>query len=120
MNSQDLVSGLNASLARCGEDVILRRVTSGVNNDITVRAFVRAVSPEQLMAGVKQDNSNVIISPTEIIDNGWPGTVSDISDVRVPTTNDWLVIAGRPRKIEFVAPIYVAGGLVRMDIRVTG
>lgn len=120
MTPAEHIADLNAALAEDGEDIILRRVTSGVNNDVTVRAFVRGVSPEQLIAGVKQDNSNVIISPTEIIDNGWPGTVSDVSDVRVPTTNDWLVIAGRPRKIEFVAPIYVAGELVRMDIRVTG
>lgn len=120
MSAAEQIATLDEVLAEYGEDVVLRRVTSGVNNDITCRASVRAVSPEQLMAGVKQDNSNVIISPTEIIDNGWPGTASDVSDVRVPNTNDWLVIAGRPRKIEFVAPIYVAGELVRMDIRVTG
>jgi len=114
------IADLDAALAEDGEDVILRRITAGVNNDIIVRAFVRAVSPEQLMAGVSQDNSNVIISPTEIIDNGWPGTFSAITDVRVPTTNDWMVIAGRVRKIGFAAPIYVSGELVRMDIRVTG
>lgn len=120
MSAAEEIASLDAALAEDGEDVILRRVTSGVNNDITVRAFVRGVSPEQLAAGVKQDNSNVIVSPSEIIEFGWPGTVSDVSDVRVPTTNDKMVIAGRPRQIEFVAPIYVGGELVRMDIRVIG
>lgn len=113
----DHVADLDAALAEDGEDVILRRSSFG---DLTVRAFVRAVSPEQLAAGVKQDNSNVIISPTEIIAAGWPGTVSETEDTRVPKLSDKLVIAGRVRQIEFVAPIYVAGELVRMDIRVTG
>lgn len=114
------IAALDAALAAHGEDIVLRRTTSGVNNDITVRAFVRGVSPEQLMAGVKQTNSNVIISPTEIINNGWPGTASDVSDVRIPTTNDKLLIAGQQRQIEFAAPIYVAGDLVRINIMVRG
>lgn len=111
------VADLDAALAEDGENVVLRR--TGVT-DLTVRAFVRGVSPEQLAAGVKQDNSNVIISSTEIIEAGWPGTVSDTEDTRVPKLSDKLVIASRVRQIEFVAPIYVAGELVRMDIRVTG
>lgn len=114
------IADLDVALAEDGEDIILRRITAGVNTDVTCRAFVRGVSPEQLAAGVNQDNSNVIISPTEIIGAGWPGTTLIAGDARVPTSNDWLVIAGRLRKIGFVAPIYVAGELVRMDIRVTG
>lgn len=111
------IADLDAALAEDGEDITLRRSSI---TDLTVRAFVRGISPEQLAVGIKQDNSNVIISPSEIIANGWPGTVSDTIDVRVPTTNDKMVIAGRTRQIEFVAPIYVGGELVRMDIRVTG
>lgn len=120
MGAADHVSDLDRAMAEDGEDVILRRTASGTDTDVTCRAFVRGVSPEQLAAGVKQDNSNVILSPSEIIDAGWPGTVSDLVDSRVPTTNDWIVIAGRVRKIGFVAPIYVGGELVRLDIRVTG
>jgi hypothetical protein len=120
MSATDEIAALDAALAEDGEDIVLRRTVSSVNTDVTCRAFVRAVSPEQLMAGVKQDNSNVIISPTEIIASNWPDTTSDLVDVRVPTTNDWLIIAGRTRKIGFVAPIYLGGELVRMDIRVTG
>ena len=116
----DLIDTLDEFLAEYGEDVILRRVISGSNVDVTCRASVRAISAELLAAGVKQDNSTVVLSPTEINDTGWPGDLSATIDSRVPTTNDKVVIGGRVRQIEFAAPTYVSGELVRMDIRVTG
>jgi hypothetical protein len=122
MTPAEIVASLDAALAEDGEDIILRRTVSGVNTDVTCRAFVRAVSAEQLMAGVSQDNSNVIISPTEIINNGWPGTstLPDSQDARVPVTTDKLVIAGKSRAIKTAQPIYVAGELVRINIMVLG
>jgi hypothetical protein len=116
----DLIDTLDEFLAEYGEDVILRRTTSGTNTDVTCRASVRPVSAEMLAAGIKQDNSVVVLSPTEIISTGWPGDMSATIDSRVPTIGDKVVIAGRVRQIEFSAPIYVAGELVRIDLRVTG
>lgn len=122
MSAAEEVTALNVALAEDGEDIILRRVTSGVNNDVTCRAFVRGVSDQQLIAGVSQDNSNVIISPTQIIENDWPGvsTLPASQDDRVPTTTDKLVIAGKVRAIKSALPIYVTGELVRINIMVLG
>lgn len=122
MSAAEEITALDTALAEDGEDIILRRTVSGVNTDVTCRAFVRGVSAQQLMAGISQDNSNVIISSTEIIDNGWPGTstLPDSQDARVPATTDKLVVAGKSRAIKSAQPIYVAGELVRINIMVLG
>jgi hypothetical protein len=122
----DSVARLDAALARKGQDVIIRRPTNGAAAvvNVTCRAFVRGVSAEDLIAGIKQDNSTVIISPTQLIAAGFPGTnfgnVPDTQDRTVPTTNDKCIINGKVRSIDAVMPIYIDGTLVRIDMRVLG
>mgnify|MGYP000520537703 CR=1 FL=1 len=101
-----------------------------ITNAELVEAFNRYVDQEnarladEIAAGITQDTSNVIISPTEINAEGWPGDnltgVSELLDRRVPNTRDQIVIAGKTRQVIAAAPIYVAGELVRISLRVKG
>lgn len=124
----DLLASLDAHLAARGTDITLRRVTgsapSTVNHDITVRAAVRSYSPEELVGDIKQTDSQVIMSPTQILAAGWPGTgevpSATVADPTLPRRLDRVVIAGRVRNIEVVDPIYVGNELVRLELRVLG
>lgn len=126
MTAAQDVADLDAALAEDGEDIEIHRLigTQQIPVKVKCRAFVRGVTAEQMAAGVKQDTSNVVISPTEIIQKGWPGPNSSATpttaDRRVPKLGDKAVIAGKARNIEVALPIYVDGVLVRIDMRVQG
>ena len=125
----DYVASLDEALAYAGEDIILRRIVGTGNAtvvvDVTVRASVRAFRPDELVGTIVQSDSQVIISPTQIIAAQWPGgqPVSGAihqADPRVPKIGDKAIIQGRIRNITFVKPILVAGELVRIELTVAG
>jgi hypothetical protein len=91
---------------------------------------VRNYDAKELIGPITQDQSEVILSPTEIIRKGWPGPeiltagstpkAPTAQDRRVPIKGDKVVIAGKPRAIEVSTPKYVDGELVRITLRVLG
>lgn len=111
----DLIDALNRALARAGEDVVLRRNTGTptvpVNTDVTCRAAVRSPTAQELVAGYTQTDSVVILSPSEATAASWPLPVRK---------GDRVLIQGRFRAVESVNPIFVAGELVRINLRVLG
>jgi|SRR5579885_1059441 len=113
------IAALDEALAAVGEDIVLRRVVgedpSTTNIDVTCRAVVRTFEPEELVGGIAQTMSKVIISPSEISAAGWPGVTPNI-----PQRLDQVVIAGRVKDIEAVDPIYVRGVVVRIELQVLG
>jgi hypothetical protein len=113
------IAALDEALATVGEDIVLRRVNgedpNTTNVDVTCRAVVRTFEPEELVGGIAQTVSRVIISPTEINAVGWPE-----SGPNIPRRLDQVIIAGRIKDIEAVDPIYVGGRLVRIELRVLG
>ncbi len=119
------LAALDRALARAGETVILRRTTGTtpqVSFDVECKAMVRGYRPEELVGGITQTDSLVILSPTSIERAQWPGAQSPsaFGDVRVPKKGDKVVIQGRTRNVEAVGPIYVRGELVRIELRVLG
>lgn len=127
----DLVSSLDRAIAETGEDFILRRVTgagaSVTNTDVTCRGRIDAASTEQVAAGIKASDLNVILSPTQINEAGWPGTTDATPapfsvDPRIPRENgaDKAIIRGVLRQIVFCKPFFVGGELVRIELRVSG
>lgn len=123
MSASDAIRDLDTALATDGEDIELHRLigTQAIPIKVTCRAFVRGYAPSQLSGEIIQGDSSVIISPSEIIRSGWPGSSTQkASDKRVPLKNDKCLIAGRIRNIEAVAPIYIDGELVRIDMHVRG
>lgn len=121
-------AALDEALAEAGEDVVLRRVV-GVNVqnniDVTCRAFVRQYTPQPLVDTIIQGDSLVIMSATQILAAQWPGGLpvsgpAPSPDPRVPRKNDKILVAGRIRNVEAVAPTYLSNQLVRLDIQVRG
>lgn len=128
------IADLNYVLNLDGEFVELRRyygtqlIPVSVTCRASVRSSVRSTDNRELEAGIAQGQSDVIISPSEIIAAGWPGPwtpsqsepVNPGTDRRVPRKGDALIIKGRKRNIEVSEPIYVDDELVRIKLTVLG
>lgn len=126
-HSEREIRELDKSLQEDGEDIVLRRVvgtTNRVFNDVTCRAFVRGYAPNELIAGITQQDSKVILSPTQINRAQWPGgqPPNTPGDPRIPSKNrgDKAIIAGKERTIESATGIPIDGELVRIEMRVLG
>lgn len=119
------IAALDRAVARTGETIILRR-TTGTNPqtwiDVELMAVVRGYKPVELVGGLAQTDAFVALSPTDINRAQWPGgqSPSATGDARVPRKGDRVVMQGRARNVETVAPIYVRGELVRVEMRVIG
>lgn len=123
----EAIAHLDAALARSGEDIVLQRLTLGPGGaqipfSVDCRALVRGYEPHELVNGITEQDAKVILSPTEIERAQWPGpAVGDVAgDRRVPRNGDRMIIAGRARRVEAAAPLYMAGVLVRIEARVQG
>lgn len=122
------IARLDHSLAQHGEWFILRRtvgVASPINIDVKCRAKIDDYAPNELVGGVVQTDSKVIMSPSQITEAQWPGgTVPALPpfniDQRIPRIGDKAIIGGKLRNIAFVNPITVGDELVRIEMRVSG
>jgi hypothetical protein len=127
------LAALDEALEIAGEDVIIRRIYGQAprtnNVDVTVRAAVRTFQPSELLGGIAQTDSKVIVSPTDITAAQWPGgemPSPTVADPTIPKITDRIVIQGRVRTIAVVQPIYMEDEstglreLVRIEMRVLG
>jgi hypothetical protein len=120
-----MISRLDASLAKHGENCTLRRKEGSplVEKDVTVRASVRGLRADDLIGTATQAWSKAVISMTQILAGGWPEghTVTPGAvDPRLPRPNDFLVVKGKARQIMFADPIAVDGTVVRVNLTVAG
>jgi hypothetical protein len=81
---------------------------------------VRGYAPQELVGGIAQTDAHVIMSPTQIIAAGWTSGRPANEDQRVPLKGNRAFIAGKARNVEAAVGIYVAGELVRIEMRVLG
>lgn len=121
MTPAEAIDALDRALARCGEDIVLRR--TGV--DLPVRAHVRTFRQEELTGGVMLGDLKVILSPTGLDDADWlaaipAGTPPFDPDRRVPRRNEKAIVQGRLRNVENPMPIMMGGELVRIELVVRG
>lgn len=121
------IADLDAALAETGQTITLRRLTLGPNGvqipfSVDCAAAVRGYAPNELVNGITQQDSKVILSPTEITRAGWPGPamVPTTLDRRVPLKNDKVIIDGRVRNVEAAIGVSVGSELVRLEIQVKG
>lgn len=122
------IRDLDAALTADGEDVVLRRVVGSstatqVFNNVTCRAFVRGFSPSELNASITQQDSKVVLSPTQINTAQWPGGQPVQSgqfqaDPRIPNKNrgDLCFIGGRRHSVEAAKGIFMGDTLIRIDM----
>lgn len=131
MTPEEVIADLDHSLDEDGQDVVLQCFTLGPSGlqipySVTVRAFVRGIIPrtaDELVQGITQDQSSVIMSPTQINAKNWPGpdtTGIAVVDRRIPSKNrkDKIVINGKPRSVEAGVGVYLQNELVRIEARV--
>lgn len=127
----DLIAALDDALAETWEDFILRRVVgtgaSVANIDVPCRGRIDGMKTEEIAAGLKATDLNVIFSPTQINNAQWPGGTIPIPppfnvDPRIPRENgaDKAIVRGRLCQIAFVKPFVIGGELVRIEMRVSG
>ncbi len=125
-----LLAQLDRRLAQRGEMIYLRR-TVGLNQSYVqcrIPALVRALNVEQLIGNITQQNYVLIISPTEIYRQQWPGgkppaTTGGIiapSDQTTPSTADKLYLRGAEKAVQRVAPVFDRGECIRIEINVLG
>lgn len=128
-----LLAQLDRRLARRGETIQLRR-TVGTSNQSYVQcelpAIVRALTVEQLIGNITQQNFFLIISPTHIIRQQWPGGktpgaassggIIAPSDPRIPNTTDSVYVRGMQKVVQRVAPVFDRGKCIRIELTVLG
>lgn len=131
MSAQEEIAELDRALMLDGQDIVLRHVTGStaatqVSVDVTCRAFVRGFAPEELVSGITQQDSRVVLSSTQIDAALWPGAPAvlafDDPDPRVPNKNrgDLCYIDGRKHSIESARGVTIDATLVRLDMVVRG
>ncbi len=113
------IAALDQQLAAHGQGVQLRRfpAASDVPVDLPCRAFVRGYTADELVGGIMQTDSKFILSPSQIISAAWPGAVEGEP---WPVIGDWLIVLGRPRRIEHAQPVVLADVVVRIEGRIRG
>jgi hypothetical protein len=124
----DKIARLDASLAKKGEDVVLRRLIGGVSKAVTVRTHVRNfhLSASDIVTGISKVPFVVIMSLTQIRAAGWPvGAPAPAAppfnvDSAIPVIGDTVIIKGVVRTVRAVDPRAVNGAIVRIQMIVEG
>lgn len=122
---EGIISRLDAALERRKLTVTLQRITIGpgaaqIPFSVECPASVRDYKAQELIGGIIQGDSEVIISPTPIIAGQWTSGATGAVDNRVPIKGNRVIIAGRPRSVLAVDPTYVGETLVRIAMTVRG
>jgi hypothetical protein len=106
MSAADMIARLDASLARCGQTVTVKKHDSA--GTATVMAHVRPAKEDEIAGLVQQVWLKVILSPT------------GLSGVLPLRKGDKITVDGRDRQIEFPRTLKVADVLVRLEPLVAG
>jgi hypothetical protein len=126
VNPEDYIADLDAELAEGGHSIKLLRMDAGaMAQEVTCQALVRGYAAHELVGGITVKDSRVILSPTEIISASWKSFVlpegkMSAQDPSVPVKGNTALIDGKVRNVEAAGGIYVAGQLVRIEMRVLG
>ena len=110
---------LQRFLVDYGQDVVLKRRvgTTAAYDEVTVRAHVSQFEPDELVAGITQQDTKVILSQAEILAAGWPQTTGGSA---WPRNGDFMVINGAQRAVTAGAPHVTGALIVRLNATVRG
>jgi hypothetical protein len=126
-----LLAQLDRRLARRGEQIYLRRTVGSSNQSFVqcrIPALVRALTVEQLIGNITQQNYFIICSPTHINEQQWPGGKTPAAtggiiaptDPRLPITTDTVFLRGASKAMVRVAPVFDRGECIRIEFYVLG
>ena len=117
MTPAQAIAQLDRKLAGIGEDIVLIRGQGPTAARVTCRAKVSGFQNDELVGDLAQQDSLVIMSPTQIVAAGWPGAGLGVS---TPIKGDRLRIQGFAKIVIGAAAVQLAGRTVRIEIRVRG
>jgi hypothetical protein len=114
-------AALDDALAAAGEDIVLRRRTVVgdvvADVDVTCRARIDTVKADEIAGTVSISDLKLIISPTALMANNWPGG----GEPPVPRPTDFVVARGKLRQIKTVDPKYIGDeDLCRINLVAAG
>lgn len=114
MSPEQAIAALDRALQSTGEDVVLRRILQhqgrkSSHHDVNIRAMVRGSASYDFAGGIQLDQGSIIISPTEVVNNQWCWPIKK---------RDLIIFDNRPRVVEDVTTVKVAGVIVRYDVEV--
>ena len=108
------IASLDRQLAQNSQTVILRRYTgvgaARVSADTAVRAFVRDYQPDELVGGITQGDTQIVLSPTDVLAGGGA----------MPQKGDQIIIDGKLRMIVAAPPVRVGNVVARINLQVKG
>lgn len=108
----EVIARLDESLARTGEDVVIRHFTGTGNPrpkvEIAARAFIRPLEAAELVGNIDSTFSKVIMSPT--------GKASILPLVK----GDKILVDGRERNIEIPKLIRFQNQIARIVLMIGG
>ncbi len=113
------IAKLDRMLAQRGEDVVLRRRRTDNNAFVSVicRAKVSGFQADPLVGAEVQQESLVIMSPTQILAAGWPGVENGLA---TPLKGDSMMIQGFPKTVTGATQVRHQNVTVRIEVRVKG
>lgn len=116
MNKQ--IAALDRAIARHGQTVILSREgAEETGYEAEIPAWVRGANAVQLTESTRQQDRNVIISPTDLEAAQWPDV---LAESRVPRNGDRVFIDGAWCRVEQAEGLFGPGGLIRVNLVVRG
>ena len=117
------ISRLDRFLRTYGSGVgNLQRITgtppSQVTFTIALPSHVRKYDPKELTPSIIQGDSRVIISPTLLTSNNWPGDTS--SEGFIHRGDKWIWLDGKTYNVEAAEHIRLDSTLVKIIMQVRG
>lgn len=117
MSPEQQISSLDRMLRSRGEDIVLIRGRGAGAPRVTCRAKVSGFQANELVGDIAQQDSLVIMSPTQIEAAGWPGAEDEPS---TPQKGDRVLIQGFEKIVQGATAIQAGGRAVRIEMRVRG
>lgn len=128
-----MLAQLNRRLHRRGEWVYVRRnAGTGASNtsyvEAKVKAFIKALTVDELIAGITQQNFLVTISPTHLEEQQWPGGsviaagfgLIPVRDSAFPRQNDKVILRGTTKNVERIVAVWDGDECIRIELAVKG
>jgi hypothetical protein len=111
MNAQDAIDMLDRQIGEDGQTIRLRRAAGAVI-ERPHKAFSRGYKPSELVGGLQQGDTLLVISPT--------GLPREFAGDDLLRRGDKIWLSGRLRSVEFVDPVLIGDTLVRLNATVRG
>jgi hypothetical protein len=127
---------LDRMLRLHGEDVQLSREIGSTTKQsarVNVKAIVKTLGVESYLAGITQNQYQVILSPTELRRVGWPAAIPatqafggipsgllPTKEPTLPASNDWISVRGSTTLVKRVDSVQDRGECVRIEVWCVG